>query len=162
MAGRPPVPTALKLLRGNPGKRPLPSGEPRPAAVEPQMPGYLDPIARREWKRTAPRLVRLGLLTEADGELFGGYCQTVSDLARINKAMRACGYKMLAEKHTVDGAGNEHLEVKTNPLVIQRRNALAQLRYFCQEFGLTPSSRAKIQVPARGESDPQEDFLNGG
>ena len=35
MRGRKPVPTALKKLRGNPGKRPLNDAEPKPDVVVP-------------------------------------------------------------------------------------------------------------------------------
>ena len=38
------------------------------------------------------------------------------------------------------------------------RDALNQVRQFCSEFGLTPSSRARMQVP--GQKDPGKDALS--
>jgi len=161
MAGRKPVPEALKLLRGNPGKRPLNKRAPNPRRVEPEMPSFLDKDARKEWRRVAPTLVRLGVLTEVDGTLFAGYCELVSGLAQCNRALKKCGNKMLTEKTTVDMDGGTNIEVKQNPLVVMKRQLIQQIRPYCTEFGMTPSSRAKIQVPGLQSVDPQEDFLNG-
>ena len=36
--GRKPTPTAIKLLEGNPGKRPLNANEPKPAKKRPPVP----------------------------------------------------------------------------------------------------------------------------
>jgi len=147
----------------------LPPGEPKPAAVAPPMPSNLDPIARREWKRLAPVFVRLGTLTEADGMAFAELCTSYATSVRIRMALRECGYKLLAEKHSFlesegkDGRSDEVMavEVKINPLFAQQRLASQTLRFWCQEFGTTPSSRGKIQVPGGVDADPREDFLNG-
>jgi P27 family predicted phage terminase small subunit len=163
------VPTPLRLLRGNPSKRPLPIGEPRPAQVEPPMPAGLDPIARTEWRRLAPRFVELGILTEADGMAFGELCTAYAASARIRMALKKCGYRVLAMKHSFlekngeDGRSDEVMAVepKINPLFSQQRLASQTLRFWCQEFGTTPSSRGRIQVPGVGKDvDPQEAFLN--
>ncbi len=163
------VPTSLRLLRGNPGKRPIPAGEPKPAAIAPPMPSDLDPIARREWRRLAPTFVRLGILTAVDGMAFAELCTSYAAATRIRMALKKCGYKLLAEKtsflekETKDGRSDEVMavELKINPLFAQQRLASLALRFWCQEFGTTPSARGKIQVPGGGEVDPQEDFLNG-
>jgi len=165
----PRTPTPLRILRGNPGKRALPVGEPRPLAVEPKIPSGLDPLARREWRRLAPAFVKRGILTEDDGMAFAALCTAYATLVRINRAFKECGYKVLAEKHSFleqkskDGRVNEVMavEIKANPLIAQQRLALQTLRFWCQEFGTTPSARGKVQVPGGGEVDPQEDFLNG-
>jgi P27 family predicted phage terminase small subunit len=105
-------------------------------------------------------LAGLGLLTEADGAAFAGYCVAHSELVRLNKAFKDCGYQVIAEKHTVDGAGNEHIEIKNSPILVQRTKTLQVIRMYCQEFGMTPSARGKMSVPGAEGSDPQEDFLN--
>lgn len=165
----PKVPTSLRLLRGNPGKRPVSSGEPKPAAVAPPIPSNLDPLARREWKRLAPAFVRLGVLTEVDGMAFASLCIASAVVSRINRALKECKYAVLTEKvsfleqKSEEGRSNEVMatEMKINPLFAQQRLALQTLRFWCQEFGTTPSSRGKISVPGAGDVDPQEDFLNG-
>lgn len=73
--GRKPKPTALKKLEGNPGKRPLNELEPLPQVTMLRCPNWLEPEARKEWRRLAPVLIGAGILTGADAVPFAGYCQ---------------------------------------------------------------------------------------
>lgn len=75
--GRPRKPTALKVLEGNPGKRPLPESEPRPDALQsPQTPPRtLTPGAAAEWRLIAPGLAGMGLLTTLDQGALETYCE---------------------------------------------------------------------------------------
>lgn len=72
--GRKPRPTHLKLIDGNPGKRPLPEGE-----IEPEgdvvKPKWLKGRASKVWDQYAPELIRLKVLTSVDVHVFGTYCQ---------------------------------------------------------------------------------------
>ncbi len=70
------MPTPLKILRGNPGKRALNQGEPKPSPGDLEPPTWLHGDALEEWDRLAPTLHRLGLLTEIDGRALASYCQT--------------------------------------------------------------------------------------
>jgi phage terminase small subunit len=54
--GRPPKPTALKVLEGNPGKRPLNQNEPKPEKKAPNCPSWLLPDAKKEWRRLSKEL----------------------------------------------------------------------------------------------------------
>jgi hypothetical protein len=75
MPGPPPEPVRLKLLKGNPGRRPL-RPEPEPA-IEPQCPPappYLSGYAAQEWEVVAPELHRLRLLTAVDLASLAAYC----------------------------------------------------------------------------------------
>ena len=73
--GRKPKPTALKVLEGNPGKRPLNDHEPIPPKGELKCPSWLLPEAKKEWKRLSSSLEAMGVLTMADLTAFAGYCQ---------------------------------------------------------------------------------------
>jgi len=133
------------------------------------MPKDLDPLAKKEWKYLAPIFLRLGILTEVDGTAFAALCSASAAVQRINKALKDCQYRVLAEKTSFleksdkEGRSNEvmSVEVKINPLYAQQRLALLTLRYWCGEFGTSPSSRGKINVPTVKGVDPQEEFLNG-
>ena len=61
--GRKPKPTALKKLEGNPGKRPLNELEPLPQVTMLRCPNWLEPEAKKEWRRLAPVLIGAGILT---------------------------------------------------------------------------------------------------
>src|SRR4051812_32697332 len=59
MQGRKPTPAALKLIQGNPGKRPI-RQEPQPERGDlPEPPEFLAEDAKAEWRRVAPELYRL-------------------------------------------------------------------------------------------------------
>ena len=75
MRGRKPQPTALKVLRGNPGKRPLNLAEPVHAPLSETCPEEVsDPVARAEWDRVAPLLIARGQVTVVDRGVLMGYC----------------------------------------------------------------------------------------
>ena len=84
MKGRKPKPTALKILAGKPGHRPLPKFEPKPAGIA-MMPQWLNPVASMVWEELAPGLQKVGLLTSADAEQFGQLCTLIAEY-RANTA----------------------------------------------------------------------------
>ena len=66
MRGRKPKPTALKLIEGNPGRRPIRGSNRGRRGVQPTCPAHLSPTAKAEWKRLAQTLNVIGLLTQVD------------------------------------------------------------------------------------------------
>ena len=72
MRGRKPKPTVLKLLDGNPGKRPLNDREPTAPQGIPEPPNWLDDEARAEWFRTVKVLADMGVMSLADDTALGG------------------------------------------------------------------------------------------
>ncbi|MCZ8518874.1 phage terminase small subunit P27 family [Paenibacillus caseinilyticus] len=156
--GRPPKPTHLKVLTGNPGKRPLNENEPKPKPIAPKCPSWLDSEAKKEWKRVAPELEKLGLLTVVDGATFAAYCQSWSLYHSAQRAVIAWQkkYKKLTMTYTNTlGAENE----VPIPEIAIAEKALKQVKAFCTEFGLTPSARGRMRLPSGGEEDEFEDYL---
>jgi hypothetical protein len=47
MRGRKPMPTVLRIVTGNAGKRPLNTSEPKPVTAIPTCPAHLSPTAKR-------------------------------------------------------------------------------------------------------------------
>jgi P27 family predicted phage terminase small subunit len=149
--GRPRKPTAVKKRQGNPGRRPLPENEPVfQGGTTP--PKHLDRIARNEWRRLAPRLIVHGMLTPADRAAFSAYCVAYSTHVRAEEFLAK--KKTLAYK-TPGGV------LRPWPEIAISNQALGQMYRFLTEFGLTPSSRSRldITIPKKGSSD--EDFLFG-
>jgi P27 family predicted phage terminase small subunit len=138
MRGRKPEPTALKLLRGNPGKRKPPVNEPTPAAwssIEP--PDWLAPDAREEWLRLAPVLERLGVITETDQQALTGYCETWATWKHATQQLRKYGM-------VIKGRDGDLPII--SPFVKIAHNATVQMRAYLIEFGMTPSSRPKVHA----------------
>ena len=76
MRGRKPKPTRLKIIEGNPGKRPLRGHEPQPPRSQPTCPAHLRPPPRRSgsaWRRAS---TRSACLTQADRAALAAYCQS--------------------------------------------------------------------------------------
>lgn len=66
MAGRSPVPTALKILRGNPGKRPLNKNEPQGQAEVPNHPPkWMSSVEKACWRRIKT-IAPAGVITGSD------------------------------------------------------------------------------------------------
>jgi len=141
--GTKPKPTALKVLEGNPGKRPLNENEPKLEPKAPVCPKWLDNYAHKVWERLAPVLKQMGLLTFADRETFACYCQSVSDYRR---AMQ------IIEKEGVTTATNTGY-VSKHPAVTMKNEALKNIKSLASEFGLTPSSRSGLVVPGSDDDD---------
>jgi len=151
MRGRKPVPTALKLLRNNPGRRPLNPSEPKPPAARSSPPAYLTGAAAAEWRRLAPELARLGLLTTIDRDGLAAYCQT---FARWREAEREIA------KHGMVVKGRDGGPVQS-PFVSIAQRSLAQLRNWLVEFGMTPSSRSRVATTTTAKpDDPFEKYDN--
>ena len=134
-SGRRPKPTALKLLTGNPGKRPLPKGEPKPALSGGKAPEWLSPQGRVFWDRNAPMILALGLLTEADVDLFATACEQDALYRRLMDVTLKAPFSKRAQG----------VSVRMNKALEQRNRILLQ-------FGFSPSARAKLST-----EPPKED-----
>ena len=145
--GRRPKPSALKILEGNPGKRALNRDEPKPRPIAPPCPRWMTNVAKREWRRVSPILERLTLLTEADGAALAGYCQSYARWRECEAIVRREGPSY--ETHTAQG---ERI-VRAHPAVRSGQAYLAQVRFVCAEFGLTPSSSGRLSIPEPPEYD---------
>lgn len=142
MKGRKPTPTALRLLRGNPRKRPVNAHEPKPAPmIGRRAPAWLDDEAKKEWRRVAPMLGRLGVLTETDADALAAYCEAFTTWKQATARLRQFG--MVVKRSTDAG----DLPV-ISPYVKIAHHAMGQMRAFLVEFGMTPSSRARIHTAA--------------
>lgn len=148
--GRKPKPTAIKELEGNPGKRALNKNEPAPEKKAPRCPTWLEPEAKKEWKRLAKQLGNLGILTEIDMASFAGYCQAY---ARWKEAE-----EFITKHGTIVKTPSGYWQQV--PQVSIAQTYLKTMSRFCEQFGLTPSSRSRLSVDGESEvDDPMERML---
>ena len=91
MRGRRPVPTRMKVLTGNPGKRPLNEHEPQPEPTIPDCPPQLGPIAREEWDRLIGELASLRMVTALDRSALAAYCNAYGLWAEATEAIQKYG-----------------------------------------------------------------------
>jgi len=150
----PAKPTHLKILDGNPGKRPINRAEPKPRPKPPTMPTWLSREAKAEWRRVVPELDRIGLLTLVDRAALAAYCEAWSLLRLAQADVEANGVTHYVVEKTYDDGTTIYARVAKNPAVNVMRDAMATIRAFCSEFGLSPSARSRMTVP---EADSEED-----
>ena len=141
--GRKPVPSAIKLIQGNPGRRPINKKEPKPKPKVPSPPSALKGEALREWKRITKVLGPMWMLSDLDRAVLAAYCTAYARWKAATDGIAA------AAKST--GHGGLLTETRNgnliqNPLVgIQRRAAEDMVKHGA-EFGLTPSARSRLKI----------------
>jgi P27 family predicted phage terminase small subunit len=144
-AGRIPQPRQLKILKGNPGKRPL-RDEPEPEQKVPECPEELTADAKKEWERITVLLSSCGLVTEIDRAALAAYCQVYSRWLEAEREIEELG-----------------LVVKTpngypilSPYLSVANKALHQMQSFLIEFGMSPAARSRISAaPPKGDESPK-------
>jgi P27 family predicted phage terminase small subunit len=158
----PPKPSRLRILQGNPGKRPLPVGEPQPQPGRNlRCPAWIHKYGKQKWRELAPKLLRLGLLTEVDGEAFALACQAWADwrlavetLAREGSTIKVGGWVL--ESGEVQGH-----QLQPHPAVSMQRAAWDRWRKASALFGLSPSDRTRVRgAPTAEAPDALTELLN--
>jgi P27 family predicted phage terminase small subunit len=149
MAGRRPKPTHLKLLQGNPGKRPINPNEPRPKIEIPPAPEHLSEAAKTEWNRIAEVLARLRLLTALDRAALAAYCTVYARWVEAEEALKKTGPVVKSP------SGYPMI----SPYLVVANRALEQMRAYLVEFGLSPASRSRISVNTHEEPDAFENWM---
>ena len=150
--GRKPVPTHLKVLRGNPGHRSLNKDEPVVSGEMPDPPDDISPQALQIWHREAPLLHESGLLTKLDRKMFHLYCESEARWQEAIDQIREVG--MLVK----DRFGAP----KRNPYYDIMLREQDQMQKILTGFGQDPASRSRLIVKARTEQTPGlEDMLTG-
>ena len=151
--GRKPTPTAIKELEGNPGKRELNKNEPKPARKAPACPKWLEPEAKKEWRRLAKKMEAMGVLTEVDMAAFAGYCQAYARWKEAEERITDRGLVI----RTPSGYPQQV------PYISIAQQYLRLMHQFAEQFGLTPAARSRIIAgnDNNGSADDMDALLGG-
>ena len=134
MAGRRKKPTQQKNLAGNPGKRASNKAEPKPrVSGVPKSPAYLGRYGKALWNDYAPKLVKLGILSEIDTRAWEALCHAYDRMREAGTDVKKHG-----RVYTKDDV------VRMRPEVRIEAEARKEFRQYCAEFGLTPASRSRV------------------
>jgi len=123
-----------------------------PALPPPTCPRWLDPLAKTEWRRVTPELVRLGVVTLLDRTCLAAYCVSYARWRQASEALEREGLVIVGHRKAL----------RKHPLLTVARQYAEKMRAFAQELGLTPASRARLHLPDPPEPDAFEDYLKGG
>jgi P27 family predicted phage terminase small subunit len=139
----------LRLIRGNPGRRPLPKDEAEIPAGIPAPPDYLNSEAIKQWEKYAPDLEQVGLLTKIDGPALGILCDLYAEIKKASAKIKKEG----AVIKTLYGP-------KRNPWVDILNKARELAMKMQSEFGMTPSSRSRVKAAPKKEKKTEgEDYF---
>jgi len=150
MKGRKPKPSALRLLQGNPGRRPYNNREPKFSPGAPDCPPHLDALGRQEWFRVTAELDAQNLLTKVDRGAISIYC---SNWSRYVKCERILDKSSMRE--VVKGRVQNHGLLRVSNACQDR------MMKVIVEYGFTASSRTRIHASARGDQDDVDDKFFG-
>lgn len=135
------TPTQLKILRGNPGCRPLNKSEPAPPATGIVMPSHLGEVAQAKWRDLLPLLQAVKVMTDADVEALARYCDTYEWWLATRATLRKDG-----DTYPILNDGGEIKYIAQRPEVSIAHKLATQLRQLEQDFGLNPSARTSLHV----------------
>lgn len=140
--GRHAKPTALKVVGGNAGKRPMNKQEPDPAYLNDlDPPEHLSEESKAVWNELAPKLRDAQLLTELDVHSLEMACDAI---AQYRRATRNIGENDLTT-HAENGG-----EV-LNPWAIVQSMSYKRASAILSKFGCSPVDRARIAIQPQGD-----------
>ena len=150
--GPKPKPTKLRLVTGNAGKRPLPGHEPQAPVIPAEAPARLSEAARPYWHEFADVLRDAKITTTLDEAAL---VLLVEEYATWQQALNVMRY------HGVLAKGM-HGSPMVSPMFKIVRDSSDKLLRMLTDFGMTPSSRARVSTAKESRaSDPWDEFTGG-
>ena len=151
--GAKPKPTRLKALSGTLRSDRLNPNEPEARPAIPRCPEHLGPEAKREWRRLAPQLARMGLLCRIDRAALALFCQAWERWVKAEEALKRYGVMVKSP----NGFPMQ------SPYLAVANKAMEQMRALLAEFGMSPSSRTRVHAtPQADEQDEFEQWMRKG
>ena len=151
MRGRKPKPTAIKVLAGNPGRRPVNQAEPRFHVPErtPSPPAFLSDSAAEVWRDLGKLLRDAGLFTVVDRYALAMFCAVAARWMEAERKLQQAGAVITSE------AGGMY----QNPWLHVANKAWGQMRQMLSEFGLTPAERSRLKTVVADEEPTLAEML---
>lgn len=153
-AGRPPIPSWLKELRGTLVPR---DGEPQPETalyIPPPRELADRPHAQEFWEVHLPLLVKNRMITEVDMTAFAAACLSFEAWITAEEELKSTGCVVKTEN-------GYPVQSPWVSIAAGRRKEFVD---FLREFGLTPASRTRIRVQIigapGGAADEHQQFLD--
>jgi P27 family predicted phage terminase small subunit len=148
--GPAPKPASLRLLDGA-RTRDINANAPVARDGKIETPDFLSDDVRVIFEHTVAELEYMGIAAPSDRDVLIAYCEAV-DKHRKASALLARSPVLVKGMH-----GN----LVRNPALQVQRDAAHLIRQLAQEFGLTPSARARIDS-SRDDSDEANPFASSG
>lgn len=148
--GPKPKPDVIRVLEGNPGKRPIRDNVGLPPSENLKPPSFLPADAKNEWKRVVHKLAGVGLLTDLDLSALAAYCQSYATWLEAIKRIKELG--MIVKSPNGYPMPNPYIKIQ--------RDAQSEMLSWLREFGMTPSARTRVDIVTPDEEvDEIEELL---
>jgi P27 family predicted phage terminase small subunit len=153
------LPTELKKQRGTLRKDRLNPNEPKLPCVIPPIPTWLSEDGQKAFAELSTLLHDMCVLTQADELALTLLCDAYSEYKKAKEIVNDLGSTM----EVVSREGNSKSVIR--PEVQIANQSFVRVFQLLKEFGLTPSSRAKVNAIEKSSSKPDvkiENFFNSG
>lgn len=151
-----PTPTGILRLRGS-NEVSHRKDEPVPTKPLPECPDWINAEAKLVWAQVVPQLDAMGILGGIDANALSRYCQLWSRWKDAEQFIQKYGSTYSLN----DEAGKPKCFQQFPEVAIAHRLA-AQLTKMEAEFGMTPSSRTRIQVEAKSKDKNDKGYFAAG
>lgn len=144
--GPKPKPAALKILAGNPGRRPVEAPKPtgRARKGRPPKPPELTGEAAAEWDRIIPELEAAGWLSVVDRAGLAAYCLAWAQMVWADGVLLRDGAVVEEPVQTATGK-KIGVRLKAHPAAKIHADASRRVKMFLDSFGLTPAARQRFE-----------------
>ncbi|MGZ4955296.1 MAG: phage terminase small subunit P27 family [Methylobacter sp.] len=154
--GRRALPNNVHILQGNRSKKPGHALRDtiNPDVEVPGCPSHLLPDAKKEWKRIAPELEKMRIISQMDRAALAVYCQAYARWVQAESKIKELSSGPNKDAGLIDLTPNGFKQMSVWLQISNR--AVEQMHKFLAEFGMSPSSRSKI----REAQSPNMDLFN--
>ncbi|MBS0207525.1 MAG: phage terminase small subunit P27 family [Planctomycetes bacterium] len=136
--GRPPKPSTVHWLNGDPSRTRRYEVEPSGAAGLPDKPADLGKVASSKWDELVPLLSEMRVLTRSDAEVLRLYCETFARYIEASKSIADGGMTTCNDSGTV----------AKSPYVAIVQDCSQLMAKLLIEFGFSPAARARMRMKA--------------
>jgi len=153
------LPTELKKQRGTLRKDRMNENEPKLPSVIPPIPTWLSEDGQKAFSELSNLLHDMSVLTQADELALTLLCDAYSEYKKAKEVVNELGATM----EVTSREGNTKSVIR--PEVQIANQSFVRVFQLLKEFGLTPSSRAKVNAIENQGNTPDvkiENFFNGG
>ena len=153
------LPTELKKQRGTLRKDRMNENEPKLPSVIPPIPTWLSEDGQKAFSELSTLLHDMSVLTQADELALTLLCDAYSEYKKAKEVVNELGATM----EVTSREGNTKSVIR--PEVQIANQSFVRVFQLLKEFGLTPSSRAKVNAIENQGNTPDvkiENFFNGG
>jgi P27 family predicted phage terminase small subunit len=154
--GRRPTPVEAQIAAGDPSKKgkhklqEIADRQPQAPGQLPACPEHLDGLARQAWEDWSECLAEMKISKRPDAIMLEGACVAYGRAVEADERLKREGLVV-----------GELDSPKPHPCCGISQKCWAQVRAFCSEFGLSPSSRTRLALEAIKDDGPSlMDMLN--